>query len=42
MSKLTKLRQTLEEKKLDGILVSSPINRRYITGFTGTAGTDHH
>lgn len=39
MSKLTKLRQTLEEKKLDGILVSSPINRRYITGFTGTAGT---
>lgn len=38
MSKLTKLRQALEAKKLDGILISSGINRRYMTGFTGTAG----
>ncbi|AUJ26294.1 M24 family metallopeptidase [Virgibacillus dokdonensis] len=38
MSKLTKLRQALEAKELDGILISSGINRRYMTGFTGTAG----
>ncbi|RFA32793.1 Xaa-Pro dipeptidase [Virgibacillus dokdonensis] len=38
MSKLTKLKQALEAKKLDGILISSGINRRYMTGFTGTAG----
>lgn len=38
MSKLTKLRQLLQAKELDGILISSSINRRYITGFTGTAG----
>ncbi|NBJ70183.1 MULTISPECIES: Xaa-Pro peptidase family protein [Clostridia] len=38
MSKLTKLRQLLQTKEIDGILISSSINRRYITGFTGTAG----
>ncbi|MBM7569693.1 M24 family metallopeptidase [Aquibacillus albus] len=38
MGKLEKLRQMLKEKDLDGLLISSSYNRRYITGFTGTAG----
>ncbi|PAV29093.1 Xaa-Pro dipeptidase [Virgibacillus profundi] len=38
MEKLTKLRNALEANDMDGILITSPINRRYITGFTGTAG----
>src|SRR5690625_929110 len=38
MDKLTKLRTSLEENKLDAILITSPINRRYVTSFTGTAG----
>ncbi|WP_085991928.1 M24 family metallopeptidase [Oceanobacillus senegalensis] len=38
MEKLSKLRQALEKNALDGILVTSPYNRRYITNFTGTAG----
>ncbi|MBO8170343.1 MAG: aminopeptidase P family protein [Bacillaceae bacterium] len=32
------LRQALNEKNLDGIIITSSYNRRYITGFTGTAG----
>lgn len=28
----------MKEEQIDGLLVASPINRRYITGFTGTAG----
>lgn len=38
MDKLTKLRALLQEKDLDAILITHPINRRYMTGFTGTAG----
>ncbi|MBP2078219.1 M24 family metallopeptidase [Oceanobacillus polygoni] len=38
MEKLNKLRKALEKNKLDAILITSPINRRYVTGFTGTAG----
>ncbi|WP_339228097.1 Xaa-Pro peptidase family protein [Oceanobacillus sp. FSL K6-2867] len=38
MEKLNKLREALEKNKLDAILITSPINRRYVTGFTGTAG----
>src|SRR5690625_4549067 len=38
MEKLTKLRKELEAKQLDAILITNPINRRYLTGFTGTAG----
>lgn len=38
MEKITKLRKLLEENKLDAILITNPINRRYISGFTGTAG----
>ncbi|MCJ8013469.1 Xaa-Pro peptidase family protein [Paenibacillus sp. KQZ6P-2] len=29
----------METLELDGMLIESPSNRRYITGFTGTAGT---
>ena len=36
--KLQKLRQQIEEEELDAILVSSPENRRYMSGFTGSAG----
>ena len=28
----------LEEKELDGILISAPENRHYMSGFTGSAG----
>lgn len=38
MDKLTKLRASLEENELDALLITSPINRRYVTSFTGTAG----
>jgi Xaa-Pro aminopeptidase len=38
MDKLKKLRNTLESNQMDAILITSPINRRYVTGFTGTAG----
>lgn len=38
MEKLKKLRKVLEANQLEAILITSPMNRRYITGFTGTAG----
>lgn len=38
MNKLKKVQVELEKKDLDGILITSAINREYITGFTGTAG----
>ncbi|HWL22883.1 MAG TPA: Xaa-Pro peptidase family protein [Ureibacillus sp.] len=38
MTKLEKLRQALVEQNIDAILVTNEYNRRYITGFTGTAG----
>lgn len=38
MEKLNKIRKALEKNNLDAILITSPINRRYISGFTGTAG----
>lgn len=38
MGKLTKLRKKLEQADLEAILITSSINRRYLTGFTGTAG----
>ncbi|MGP4072457.1 M24 family metallopeptidase [Piscibacillus sp. B03] len=38
MNKLSNLREKLNEKKLDGILITNGKNRRYLTGFTGTAG----
>jgi Xaa-Pro aminopeptidase len=38
MSKIKKLRSTFEDLKIDGIIIASSTNRRYMTGFTGTAG----
>lgn len=38
MSRLEQLRGKLEEHEIDGILITSKYNRRYITGFTGSAG----
>ena len=37
-ARLQRLRQALEREELDAILVSSPENRRYLSGFTGSAG----
>lgn len=39
MEKLDKLRKLLSENKIDGLLVTSDVNRRYLTNFTGSAGT---
>ncbi|MBL7183483.1 MAG: aminopeptidase P family protein, partial [Anaerolineae bacterium] len=36
--RLTKLRETLTAEGLDAILITQPENRRYVSGFTGTAG----
>lgn len=36
--RLEKLRPTLDEQDLDAVLISQPENRRYLTGFTGSAG----
>lgn len=38
MGNLTKLRNELDRYNIDALLITSPINRRYITGFTGTSG----
>ena len=37
-TRLEKLRGKLEERGLDALLVSAPENRRYMSGFTGSAG----
>ena len=37
--KLLKVRSGLKTNHVDSILITSPINRRYVTGFTGTAGS---
>lgn len=39
MTKIDRLRSKLEEEKADAMIINSPYNRRYITNFTGTAGT---
>ncbi|WP_341960940.1 Xaa-Pro peptidase family protein [Planococcus maritimus] len=36
--KLTKLREQMQKRELDSLLVTNPYNLRFITGFTGTAG----
>lgn len=38
MEKLQKLRALMEKKDLDAFIVTSAQNRRYISGFTGSAG----
>ncbi len=37
-NRLDKVREVIAEKKIDAIIVTSDINRRYITGFTGSSG----
>ncbi|MEK4249670.1 MULTISPECIES: M24 family metallopeptidase [Paenibacillus] len=39
MNRVEKLQQMLSEKQLEAIIIDSPINRRYLSGFTGSAGT---
>jgi len=36
--RLTNLREALAAQELDGILITQPENRRYLSGFTGSAG----
>ena len=36
--RLEKLREALQEKELDAILISTEENRRYVSGFSGSAG----
>ncbi|MGG3737896.1 M24 family metallopeptidase [Aeribacillus pallidus] len=38
MNKLEKLREHLAKQQLDGLLITSTYNRRYMTNFTGSAG----
>jgi Xaa-Pro aminopeptidase len=38
INRLNKLRQNLTEKELDGIFISQPQNRYYLSGFDGSAG----
>lgn len=38
MDKLTKLREKFLDSGIDGLLITSPFNRRYMSNFTGTAG----
>jgi Xaa-Pro aminopeptidase len=37
--RLERFRQALEEQQLDALIVTNPLNRRYLSGFTGSAGT---
>ena len=37
-AKIQRLRALLAERGLDGVLISSGENRRYLSGFTGSAG----
>lgn len=36
--KLEKIREQMESVNIDGMLITNEYNRRYLTGFTGTAG----
>lgn len=38
INKLNQLQKLLSSHNIDALLVTNPVNRRYITGFTGTAG----
>src|SRR5690606_20135938 len=36
--KLQKLRSEMEQQQIESMLITSPFNLRYITGFTGSSG----
>jgi Xaa-Pro aminopeptidase len=36
--RLKRLRQAMKEKEIEALLITNPLNRRYLSGFTGTAG----
>ncbi|WP_188431151.1 M24 family metallopeptidase [Kroppenstedtia guangzhouensis] len=36
--RLLRLRRLMEERDIEALLISHPINRRYLTGFTGSSG----
>lgn len=38
MEKLRRLRDQFDEQNIDAILITNPVNRRYITNFTGSSG----
>lgn len=38
MTTIEAIRKELKAKQLDGLLITNPFNRRYVTGFTGSAG----
>ncbi len=38
MTKIEKLRNLFQEQDIDGVLITSGYNRRYMTGFSGSAG----
>ena len=39
MEKLKRLRALMDEKNVNGMIITNEINRRYMTDFTGSAGT---
>ena len=41
-ARLDKLRAILPDKGVDALLISMPENRRYMSGFTGSAGYLFH
>ena len=38
MERIARIRERLQAEQADVFLISNPVNRRYITGFTGSAG----
>ncbi|MFH1074664.1 MAG: Xaa-Pro peptidase family protein [Candidatus Firestonebacteria bacterium] len=39
MERIKKLREILSRKKIDGLLVTDPVNRNYLSAFTGSTAT---
>jgi Xaa-Pro aminopeptidase len=38
VERLNKIRQLLKRKKIDAVIITNPYNRRYLSGFDGSAG----